>query len=63
MKSDHREDGFVSADEGVQLKETIEANAFIECSAKNDENIIDIFKAGVRAVGYKRERKKWCVLQ
>lgn len=63
MKSDNRKDGFVTAEEATRLKRKIGARVFVECSAKNNENVEDIFKAALQVVGNKKRPKKCCVVQ
>lgn len=48
---------FVTTSEGKKLKKKIGAYAFVECSAKQNENLHDVFVEAVHAVTKKPEPK------
>lgn len=65
-KSDSRKS--ISKSKGVDLKNRISADAYVECSALNDTNIIPVFEAIVNAIIIRNhlreddEKKKKCCL-
>lgn len=57
---------FVTSAEGQELKTKLGAYAFVECSAKRNENVSEVFEAAIRATldkiddKSKTERSKKC---
>lgn len=50
----------VTTEEGMQLKETIKAYSFVECSALTNVNVKHVFDEAVRAANKKRSRNENC---
>ena len=51
----------VQPEEGHAMAETIEAHAYLECSAKNKEGVQEVFETATR-VALQKRRHKGCAL-
>jgi len=52
----------VTTDQGNQLASKLKAIRYMECSAKTQENLKDVFDEAVRAVLRPKKKKKGCVM-
>ncbi|XP_071494802.1 ras-related C3 botulinum toxin substrate 1-like [Diadema setosum] len=63
QKQKHRP---VMHEEGVQISKTVMALAYVECSAKNNDGVTEVFNQAVRAAlnpnQFKKKKKRCCII-
>lgn len=53
----------ITTEQGVELQKKIKAVRYLECSAKNGENLKTVFDEAVKAVLFAPKKKRRCLLQ
>jgi len=53
----------VSSDQGKEMAQTIKAHTYLECSAKNNEGVREVFETATRAaLNDKKKQSRRCIL-